>query len=173
MQNSLSHYGTKGMRWGVRKYQNPDGSLTAAGRKRYGSSSDLSSKTDAEMQEAVKRKNLENAYRQATKGDDDRLEKSKRLIDASKSEAEALTNLERRVPNRKRKNMDLSNMTDKEMRDAINRKLLERQYQDMFDDSAVNRGRERLRTVLEVGTATLGVASTALGMALAIKQLRE
>lgn len=172
MQNSLSHYGTKGMRWGVRKYQNPDGSLTAAGRKRYGSSSDLSSKTDAEMQEAVKRKNLENAYRRATKGDDG-LDKSKKVVDATKSEAEALTNLERRIPSRKRKNMDLSNMTDKEMRDAINRKLLERQYQDMFDDSAVNRGRERLRTVLEVGTATLGVASTALGMALAIKQLRE
>ena len=30
----LCHYGTKGMRWGIRRYQNPDGSLTPAGRKR-------------------------------------------------------------------------------------------------------------------------------------------
>lgn len=31
----LKHHGTKGMRWGVRLYQNKDGSLTAAGKKRY------------------------------------------------------------------------------------------------------------------------------------------
>ena len=31
----LAHHGTKGMKWGVRRYQNPDGSLTAEGRKRY------------------------------------------------------------------------------------------------------------------------------------------
>ena len=30
----LYHYGIKGMRWGIRRYQNPDGSLTPAGRKR-------------------------------------------------------------------------------------------------------------------------------------------
>lgn len=31
----LVHHGIKGMKWGVRRYQNPDGSLTAAGKKRY------------------------------------------------------------------------------------------------------------------------------------------
>ena len=33
----LYHHGIKGQKWGVRRYQNADGSLTAAGQKRYGS----------------------------------------------------------------------------------------------------------------------------------------
>ena len=32
----LSHHGILGMKWGIRRYQNKDGSLTAAGRKHYG-----------------------------------------------------------------------------------------------------------------------------------------
>ena len=34
MNNEIKHHGIKGMRWGVRRYQSKDGSLTSAGRKR-------------------------------------------------------------------------------------------------------------------------------------------
>ena len=36
----LAHHGIKGQRWGVRRFQNPDGSLTSAGAKRYAVDSD-------------------------------------------------------------------------------------------------------------------------------------
>lgn len=35
-QDTLCHHGILGQKWGVRRYQNPDGSLTDEGRKRYG-----------------------------------------------------------------------------------------------------------------------------------------
>lgn len=33
--NEIYHHGVKGMKWGVRRYQNKDGTLTSAGKKRY------------------------------------------------------------------------------------------------------------------------------------------
>jgi hypothetical protein len=36
----LAHHGIKGQRWGIRRFQNPDGSLTEAGRRRYGDTFD-------------------------------------------------------------------------------------------------------------------------------------
>lgn len=42
-EGGLQHFGTKGMKWGQRRYQNEDGSLTPLGEKRYGSGGKRSS----------------------------------------------------------------------------------------------------------------------------------
>ena len=40
MNNNLQHHGIKGQKWGVRRFQNKDGSLTLAGRKRQKQNND-------------------------------------------------------------------------------------------------------------------------------------
>ena len=47
----LAHHGIKGQKWGVRRFENPDGTLTAAGRKRYGEGAD---KIEKRMVKAAK-----------------------------------------------------------------------------------------------------------------------
>ena len=46
--NTLEHHGIKGQRWGIRRYQNPDGTLTPEGKSRYsnGNYKSLISKKD-------------------------------------------------------------------------------------------------------------------------------
>ena len=40
----LAHWGIKGQKWGIRRFQNPDGTLTEAGKQRYGKALDDSYK---------------------------------------------------------------------------------------------------------------------------------
>ena len=51
-EDELCHYGIKGMRWGVRKYQNYDGSYTKAGLKRYNAAMDSYDKRLSEYKTA-------------------------------------------------------------------------------------------------------------------------
>lgn len=52
--NELYHHGVKGQKWGVRRYQNPDGSLTPAGMKKYGTTNKYLSLRDRENYAAEK-----------------------------------------------------------------------------------------------------------------------
>lgn len=45
-EDALEHAGIKGMKWGIRRYQNPDGSLTPAGRKRYAKEAEKAAKVE-------------------------------------------------------------------------------------------------------------------------------
>lgn len=53
-EDSLAHHGILGQKWGIRRYQNYDGSYTQAGMKRYNKSLEEYNKKDESYKEAKK-----------------------------------------------------------------------------------------------------------------------
>lgn len=120
----LYHHGTKGMKWGIRRYQNKDGSLTPAGKKRY-------------AQEEAKLKEREHTIknRERVRAKMGKLAAKKAELDARE---EALNG-----PKKNRKGNDkkpsasnaakpksIKDMTDDELREHINRMQLEKNFYD-------------------------------------------
>ena len=165
-KNTLAHWGVKGMRWGVRRYQNKDGSLTPAGKKRYD--------RDVRENNAKKKDNRividgPDAHRWARED----TKRAKGVVDSSRDIVRELENVNRSTRSKsKKQTMDLSNMSDQEMRSQINRALLEKQYNDMFAPQKTSRGRETVGKILETTGTVLAIGSSALGIALAVKELR-
>lgn len=165
MSYELYHYGTKGMKWGVRRYQNSDGSLTPAGKKRY--------ERDIQENNSKKKENrIVIDKPDASRWVREDISRTKKTVDATSDLVRQAQKIESNSRKSKTKKMDLSKMTDQEMRSRINRELLERQYSDMFAPQNTSRGRERVRNILETSGTVLTAGSTALGIALAIKELK-
>ena len=147
----LYHFGIKGMKWGVRRYQDKDGSLTEAGQKRYARD---------QRENAGKKKGNKVGAADPNRWVREDMERSKRLAESSRHMAEDLDRINNKaIKNAPRAKMDLSKMTDKEMRDQINRAFLERQYNDMFNPQKVSKGREYAAKTLDVGKDVLAVTA--------------
>lgn len=173
----LYHHGIKGQKKGVRRYQNADGSLTEAGKRRY--ARDAREQNWKIGDDGIARGKRKKGAGEVHDPDPDRwvkedLGRAKKLADESTNLVRNAQNLTDSISKTSKKpRMDLSKMSDQDLRNQINRAMLERQYNDMFSPpTKADRGRAYLSKAFNVGVGALAVTSSALGIALAIKELK-
>ena len=68
--DELCHYGIKGQKWGVRRFQNSDGSYTSEGKRRaqqQEKKDPVKEMKDEDLRKAITRLSLENKYKDLTK----------------------------------------------------------------------------------------------------------
>lgn len=106
--NELQHHGIPGQKWGVRRYQNKDGSLTSAGRKRMAKS--MMKYKLFEVKKGVKQpiKKINKIAR------NEKIEKTKHALKTKKQEPE--------------KKKTMKDMTNEELREKTTRLRLENDY---------------------------------------------
>ena len=159
MENELMHWGIKGMKWGVRRYQNKDGSLTPAGKKRY-------DKEMAKLKEEEKiAKNKLKTQAKLNKLD----EKRKEVEALKKGKPIAKSTKQHSKPS-------VKDMSDEELRQTVNRLLMEQQYAKL-NPQQVSAGQKFVKKVMNdvVAPAATEVGKNVLkdAMTKAVKNASE
>lgn len=131
--NYLMHYGILGMKWGVRRYQNEDGTLTEAGKRRLSQGKDNRIKYDehgrVEKGQEGKAKSrihqeVANDYQQVGN-----IASSSSNI--SRTGGRIARSAARREQQKAQSKMDISQMSDQELQRAVNRMNLERNFKSL------------------------------------------
>lgn len=137
---------------------------------------DAKTMTNDELAAYNKRVALEKQYRKNTAVDSDKeLEYQRQLVNAAKSVTDntqrAADQLYREAITREKSNMDLSHVSDEELRKAVNRMSLERQYRDL-KPVEIKTGEEKFKKAMDIIGPVISTSATVAAIALTIKQLR-
>ena len=141
--DELYHHGIVGMKWGVRRYQNKDGSLTPAGKKRQ-------AKLEAELDELNGKKSSHEspksrlaAYREKKQAEKEKAEKAARLEKARQAKLEKQKAAAERAEKLKNGELPVKEMTDQEIQDRLNRMALEDSLRKTMKDYEYNFSSEK------------------------------
>lgn len=163
----LCHHGILGQKWGLRRYQNADGTLTDAGKTRY--AKDVQRNNQKKKKDRADTDSLRDPARWVTED----LNRAKNVADSTKRMVDTAEEM-RRAPKASKK-YDLSKMSDSELREHINRMVMEDQYTRLMNSRSedVKSGKNFIDSFLSTSGKALTVASSAAGLALAIHQLKN
>lgn len=173
----LIHYGIKNQKWHVRRFQNKDGSLTPAGRLRYGvknkKESTLSDKKDNDKQNnktennSIFKKNIKIGKDKSPISSAEKIAKdTEKLI----SEASQLTSRFASKKQQKKSSSEIDSLSNKELKDRIERLRLEKEYSSLKDRD-ISTGKSRVSTILETIGSVATIASTATSIISTIKNI--
>ena len=165
--NELYHHGVKGQKWGVRRYQNSDGSLTSEGIKRQEINEKIRDKADKFFTPSIKIGKDKSPISPAEKIG----RESKNVIDNATGITNSVGNISRRNKINKT-NKSISEMSNEELQEHITRMSLEERY-SALSSNRVHNGASYVNDVLGIVGGTVGLVTAGLGIATTIKKLKE
>ena len=160
--SELYHWGITGMKWGVRRYQNKDGSLTVAGKKRYKA---------AEEELKAREKVIRNTERARAK--QAKLDAKKAELDAREKALQEDAKRKSNVPRQK----TAKEMTDDELKERTARLNLEKNYNEAVKNTTpevkVGRGKRFVDTFADKLTESFAEKAAGTVSDLAAQSLKS
>lgn len=190
-RDGLLHDGQKGMHWGTRKYRNYDGTLTPAGRERYGvgpareggSKDNPARKLSRAEKKAMKAIKKKASISQAKKDAKKATEEAKQATDELRKEREAMQK-EREALEAKREEAnakqiaqernDIQRLDNQELQNRIDRIKLERAYNELVNSAKPVVPKKTLNQKLaDIATGIKTVMSTGKETAQALSEVKK
>lgn len=154
--DELMHYGILGQKWGKRRYQNKDGSLTSEGKKRYGT-----------------KDNFEKQYTEDVKNTMNKAKNGMNKASGTVKKAQDFNDKKVKKSQEEQIKKDVSKMSDQELQKIVNRLNMEERYKQVMNSRASENGKDKVSKILEYAGTALAVGVGAMEIMIKLQELKK